>query len=158
MTATDVSLPAPLGRDDKATLMVVLDLIIPPSSDGRLPGASTYDVWAHVCGNATAELIQLVADELQELQTLAKNRFGLPFADLELAVAEALVSESRTERPNFLAALARHTAACYYQQDAVLEAIGMEARPPYPGGYDVHPGDLSLLEPVRARGKIYRDV
>jgi hypothetical protein len=33
----------------------------------------------------------------------------------------------------------------------------MEARPPYPKGYQVVQGDLSLLEPVRARGKIYRD-
>jgi len=33
----------------------------------------------------------------------------------------------------------------------------MEARPPYPKGYQVEPGDLSLLNPVIARGKIYRD-
>jgi hypothetical protein len=48
--------------------------------------------------------------------------------------------------------------ACYYQDDQVVVALGMEARPPFPKGNVVEPGDLSLLDPVRARKQIYRDV
>jgi hypothetical protein len=40
----------------------------------------------------------------------------------------------------------------------VLEAIGMEARAPFPKGFEVEPGDLSLLDPVRRRGRVYREV
>ena len=58
--------------------------------------------------------------------------------------------------PEFLADLARQTVSFYYQQDRVLEAIGVEARAPYPQGFEVVSGDLSLLDPVRRRGTIYR--
>ena len=53
--------------------------------------------------------------------------------------------------------LAQQTVTCYYQNDRVLEAIGVGARPPFPEGYQVPSGDLSLLEPVRGRGRIYRE-
>ena len=45
----------------------------------------------------------------------------------------------------------------YYQHDDVLKAIGLEARPPFPKGYEVEEGDILLLESVYYRGKIYRD-
>jgi hypothetical protein len=37
-------------------------------------------------------------------------------------------------------------------------ALGIEARPPFPKGNEVTSGDLSLLNPVRERKQIYRDV
>ena len=40
---------------------------------------------------------------------------------------------------------------------SVVEGLGLEDRPPYPKGYEVEAGDLSLLDPVRARPKLYRD-
>ena len=33
----------------------------------------------------------------------------------------------------------------------------MEPRPPFPLGYEQPPDDLSLLDPVRERPKLYRD-
>jgi hypothetical protein len=63
----------------------------------------------------------------------------------------------RGEEPSFLARLAQQTVTAYYQDDRVLQAIGMEARPPFPKGYEVPSGDLSLLDPVRARGRVYRE-
>ena len=50
------------------------------------------------------------------------------------------------------------TMACYYQDDKVMIALGMEARPPFPKGNEVVSGDLSLLDPVREKKQIYRDV
>ena len=63
----------------------------------------------------------------------------------------------RARDPSALQQLALETVTCYYQQDRVLEGLGMEARPPFPTGYRVEQGDLSLLKPVIARGKICRD-
>jgi hypothetical protein len=34
----------------------------------------------------------------------------------------------------------------------------MDARAPFPKGYDLEQGDWSLLDPVRARPRLYRDV
>ena len=46
---------------------------------------------------------------------------------------------------------------CYYQNDKVLEALGLEARPPFPQGYHLDQMDFGLLEPVKKRGKQWRD-
>jgi len=39
----------------------------------------------------------------------------------------------------------------------VVEAIGLESRPPYPKGYPLELGDLGLLDPVRNRPRFYRE-
>ena len=38
-----------------------------------------------------------------------------------------------------------------------LISLGMEPRAPFPKGHVLPQGDWSLLDPVRARGKIWRD-
>ena len=38
-----------------------------------------------------------------------------------------------------------------------MRSLGMEVRPPFPKGFQVEPGDWSLLDAVRSRPKIYRD-
>jgi hypothetical protein len=40
----------------------------------------------------------------------------------------------------------------------VLEALGIEGRPPHPKGYTIEPTDWSLLDPVRRRSRRYREV
>ena len=39
----------------------------------------------------------------------------------------------------------------------VMRSLGMEPRPLFPKGFEVEQGDWSLLDPVRARPKLYRD-
>ena len=64
---------------------------------------------------------------------------------------------SRALNP-FLRTLVSITAQCYYRDDRVMQALGMEPRPPFPEGFTIEEGDWTLLEPVRRRGKLYRDV
>ena len=47
---------------------------------------------------------------------------------------------------------------CYYQNGNVLEAINLGNRAPFPEGYHITEGDLTLLEEVYERGEIYRKV
>ena len=70
---------------------------------------------------------------------------------------EALDSVA-TSQPAFLPGLIFQTYAGYYQHPAVLEGLGLEPRPPHPKGYVLEPSDASLLDPVRARPGLYRDV
>jgi len=59
--------------------------------------------------------------------------------------------------PAFFAALLPEAFAAYYLQPRVLEALGLEARPPFPGGHRVEQSDLAaLLASVRGRAKMYR--
>ena len=153
----NVTLATPLSTDERATLQCVLNLIIPPCEQRGLPGAAQYDVWAYVC-ERRAELITPIRADLQALCDAAQKSFGRAFSALGVDEASALAHSMRTANAGFLSALAERTVEFYYQQDAVLEVIGVGARPPFPGGYEVFEGDFSLLEPVRKRGRVYREV
>ena len=82
----------------------------------------------------------------------------MAFADIADSARERLVATLRSDDPSFMRALAMHTVTCYYQDDRVLAGLGMEPRAPFPRGYEVHSGDLSLLDPVRRRGRIWREI
>ena len=81
----------------------------------------------------------------------ARRQHGRPFVELGDRERTELVAPQ-----GFSYALVPHAYIGYYQQDQVLEAIGIEPRPPHPKGYTVPENDLTLLEPVKARGKHYR--
>jgi len=146
----------PLTPLQRASLDLVLDMIVPPSAEGRMPGAAEVGVPAYLCAEAPDALPELCR-ELEELERRAHERFARGFAELEERERKSLVEAMRAQEPAFMSRLALETLACYYQHDRVLAGLGVEARPPYPKGYEVAPGDLSLLAPVRARGRIYRD-
>ena len=146
----------PLSDAQRRTLAVVLDLIIPASEDGLRPSAADVDVLSYIRENESHTLDSLRA-ELDQLDAEAFESQGEAFASLDPATGKTLVEAIREREPRFLHTLAMQTVTCYYGDDRVLEAIGVGARPPFPEGYEVPSGDLSLLEPVRRRGRVYRE-
>jgi hypothetical protein len=143
----------PFTETELATLASVLDEIIPPSADGRLPGAGEVGVATHV-DRALANLPDLrsmVREGLRELEQAAESRHGRRFTALSRAERAALVAEQSCTFP-----LTLHTFVGYYQAPRVVAALGMEPRPPHPQGYAMEPSDLSLLDPVRTRAPFYR--
>ena len=148
---------AVLDSDQQRTFGAILDMIIPASGDGRFPSAAETDVLGYVA-KTDPKLLETVRIELDRLNTMSEALHGLVFGDAHETVRQELLDEIRGKEPQFLRGLALQTVTCYYQDDRVMEAIGMEARPPFPKGYEVVAGDLSLLDPVRARGQVYRDV
>ena len=148
---------AALDSNQQRTFAAILDMIIPASGDGRFPSAAETDVLGYVA-KTDPKLLETVRIELDRLNTMSENLHGLVFGDAHETVRQELLDEIRGKEPQFLRGLALQTVTCYYQDDRVMEAIGMEARPPFPKGYEVVAGDLSLLDPVRARGQVYRDV
>jgi len=141
------------------TLTSVLDEIVPPSDDGRLPGAGTLGVGAHI-----EQVIQrapgpdlTVAPGLAAAEALASERHGRRFAELSRAQKLDVLRALDATHPAFVPTLTFHAYVGYYQHPRVLEALGLEARPPHPAGYAMAPNDLTLLDAVRARPKIYRD-
>ena len=143
-----------LSPDERRGLACVLDAIIPPSADGRMPGAGAAGIGAHVEGvlRTLPDLHAMVVEGLRELDTQARQQYARAFVEVDEAERAALVAMQ-----GFSYALVPHAYVAYYQQDRVLEAIGIEPRPPHPEGYAVPPSDLSLLDPVKARGPRYRD-
>ena len=148
---------ATLNSAQQRTFVAILDMIIPASDDGRFPSAADMDVLGYIA-KTDPQLLDTVRTELDQLNAVSEDLYGVVFGDAGETHRQGLLDEKRGAEPQFLGGLALQTVTLYYQDDRVMEAIGMEARPPFPKGYEVVAGDLSLLDPVRARGQVYRDV
>lgn len=145
-----------LSAAQGAILDIVLNLIVPPDPQTHLPGAAEVGVADHL-RTLAADCLPTLREEIDQLEQQACERFAIGFAALSEHDRQILVDEARLRDPSFMSRLALETMTCYYQHDRVLEALGMELRAPSPKGYEVIPGDLMLLAPVRRRGKLYRD-
>jgi hypothetical protein len=150
---TDETATPGFSEDQQRALASVLDEIIPPSDDGRFPGAGQIGLATYIeeALQKTPELWSMVAQGLSELDTLARDRNAPSFAALSREDKLRLLNEW-----GFVLPLTLHTFTGYYQHPRVVEALGLEARPPHPKGYHVEPNDLTLLDAVRRRPKLYR--
>lgn len=149
---------AKLSERQRQDLNVVLDEVIPPSAEHGLPGAGEIDLAAAV----EAALVknpgmQPVID--QGLQTLAELAAAGGFDGLGSVPRgdrQAMMKELESKDAGFVMTLMFIIYGAYYQAPAVLEALGLEPRPPHPQGYTMKPHDLTLLDAVRRRGKLFR--
>ena len=146
------------SRDEMRLLTSVLDEIIPPSDDGRFPGAGALGLADFIEQNlqGTPALRPAIAQGLSALEDLARSRNSRGFAALSRQEKLDVLNELATAQPAFLPSLILQTYAGYYQNGRVVEALGLEPRPPHPEGYDLEPGDLTLLDTVRRRPASYR--
>jgi hypothetical protein len=145
---------ANLSEQQTSALAHVLDEIIPPSPERGLPGAGEAGVAAYVerVLRALPDLRSLVTQGLADLEDLARARHGRPFTELPRADRQALLADQ-----GFVFPLTLHTYVGYYQTARVAEALGLESRPPHPQGYEMEPNDLTLLDAVRRRPKLFRN-
>jgi hypothetical protein len=137
-------------------LAAVLDTLIPASEDGAMPGAGAIGL-AAIVREKSETMADLVERGLEAADTHARERGAPSFAGLSLADRTAVLRELETSEPGFVPGLVFQTFAAYYQHPRVLEALGLEPRPPHPKGYELEAGDLGGLERVRARGRLYRE-
>lgn len=143
-----------LSDELAGTLNSLVNLIIPSSTDRDLPAAADVGCAEYV---QNQDDFVWVRDGLVTLAAASRDQFGWEFPALTTAEQEQLVHGLRRRLTRFYIRLSQRVAECYYQDDQVLESIGLPARPPFPEGYLVEEGDLTLLEPVFERGKIYRE-
>jgi hypothetical protein len=138
------------------TFSALLDELI-PARDASLPGAGSLGV-GEAIESKLGDAIPLVVSGLTALDAKARERGAADFADLPSEERAPLVGEVSTAHPGFVELLVFHAYTTYYQHPRVAVAIGQKAEPPYPGGFELELGDLGLLDPVRQRGKMYREV
>jgi hypothetical protein len=144
-----------LSETQSRTLRVMLDAIIPADAGRRMPSAAELDLMGYV-GEFAPEALDAIRVDLDAAEDLAQKRLGIAFGGLSADDAIDLVNTSRATQPRFAQTLITQALGCYYQDDRVVTALGYPAGPPFPQGNTVEKGDLSLLEPVRKMGKIYR--
>jgi hypothetical protein len=141
-----------LSGDEVELLARALDLLVPACDDGRLPGAGALGL---------AEFLERAAagdPELRDALAEVMARLAAEgFAELEPVARVARLQALAGAAPGAFRQLVVHTYRGYYCHPRVTEALGLEARPPFPRGYSVPPTDFSILDPVRRRGKLYRE-
>lgn len=146
------------SADEERTLASLVDTIVPPSGNGRLPGAGALDVAAHVVRSVrqTPMLRPVVQYGLSALAELAAKRSPEGFAGLSAAERAAVLTEFAATDQFFLPAFLFLVYGGYYQHDRVVAALGLEPRAPHPKGHAMEADDWTILEPVRRRGRMYR--
>ena len=155
MTKDNKIISETLNEGQALALTSLLNLIIPPSGDGKMPGAAEVDFLAYL---QKLGLILWLQTGLLSLIEESRQKFDREFSGLGVHEQMQLIDGLRSRLAQFFRRLTALVVQCYYQHDRVLLAIGLEARPPFPLGYHLADGDLTLLEPVYERGQLYRDV
>ncbi len=163
------------------SLTAIQDRLIPP--EGDLPGAGESGAAVRVDGLLVAQpnwrpdvLAALQAVDVASMQVQppetaqATNTARLPvqtpqtasgtatsFLSLSPDARDAVLLAVEAAYPRLFARLLRVTYTAYYTDAAVQRARGQSAEPPLPEGYTLPKFDESRLEPVKRRGKLWRD-
>ena len=143
-----------LDEEQERTLNVLLNLFIPPSEDGKIPGAADVGFLAYIHNE---NILPWIIEGLKNIIEESHNNYGQELSALSSSIQMELIDNLRRKFLQFFKHLTTLVMQCYYQHDDVLVKIGLEARPTFPEGYRIVEGDLTLLEPVYLRGKIYRE-
>lgn len=128
-------------------------IMLPASASYCVPGADDEAIFADIVRSLGRDR-NAVGRALATLRDLA----GGDFAALEPANAEAAAMVLLGRRGAETTALGRAVLQCYYRDDRVIRALGLEPRAPFPKGHALEQGDWSLLDAVRGRPRMWRDV
>jgi hypothetical protein len=142
-----------LTADQCRSLRCLVEIMIPASTEYDVPSAGDDAIFVDILRSfgRDAEHVPAVLRTLDEVA-------GGVFADLEPARREAAAARLRENGGESLMYLNRIILQCYYRDDRVMRSLGLEVRPPFPKGFEVEQGDWSLLDPVRARPRLFREV
>ena len=152
---TPIASDHPLSSRQRAIFEILLDQFIPADPVRKKPSAADVGVLDHIV-ERNPNAFEEIARELDELETQAMLLHGDSYVNLDRELQDAVLNQVREGTPRFLMTFAMLAVEVYYLNDRVRVAIGLPARAPYPEGFTVPRGDLSLLEPVQKRGDIWR--
>ena len=134
-------------------LRALAGAIIPSSTVYDVPGADDHRIFEDILRSLERDRDD-ICRALAHLGSLSQGAF----ADLGTERRAEVAGLFRQSGGAPLAALVRVVLLCYYRDDRVMRSLGQEARPPFPKGHVVEQGDWSLLDPVRARPRMWRGV
>jgi hypothetical protein len=141
-----------LSPAETRDLRRIAEVMLPASEEYGVPSANDPDIFADIVRSLGRDVADVRA-ALAELTALGDG----PFADLDTLVADSVAASFHASSSANAATLGRVILQCYYRDDRVLHSLGIEPRPPFPGGHVVEQGDWSLLDAVRNRPQLWRD-
>ncbi len=149
--------PASFNQTQMATLNVLIDLLIPASRDARMPSAKSLSLYKDINDLPPKDRL-LFEDGLADIELRSMKLYDKAYSQLLVDDAKALVEILRSEGSPFIQSFMTQTVGRYLAHDEVVVLIGLEARPLWPKGNTVAEGDWTLLDVVRNRPKLYREV
>ena len=147
-----------LGAAQKTTLEALLNTMIPSNENLALPGAGDELIVREVLSSVRTGSMASVINGLRELEEVSMQEHSVAFHNLNNTDQNAIFETFQRSHQSFIRTLGSIVLQCYYRDDRVMESLGMEPRAPFPKGFEVEQGDWSLLDPVKARGPIYKEV
>jgi len=144
---------SPTALNDQKFMDALLNLVIPPSVSGSLPGAGTLGLSLAVAAGLQADplLGPLVNGGVQAIWEAALSQHPNGLAGMTPEAGTKLVQTQVSANPFFMMGMLRYLYPAYYQHPLVLRGIGEAPRPPFPEGFDVEATDGRLLEKLQAR-------
>ncbi|MFS4580011.1 gluconate 2-dehydrogenase subunit 3 family protein [Phaeobacter sp. C3_T13_0] len=144
-----------LNETNRSVLDAILDELIPPSDDGKIPGAGALGV-AEFLPTAQA----YAPDPAGSVQTIIDAVSG-DFEALPRDEKVAVLKRVEAAHVQAFETLVRLTYMGYYSRPDMRPHFGVGSHPIHPKGYPVERETDALMDeltaPVRARGKAYRD-
>jgi hypothetical protein len=127
--------------------------MVPASTGYGVPGADDDAIFADIVRSLGRD-----RDHVRTALAMLHEIAGGDFAGTDDAQAEAAAMTLLGRGDTVITALGRAVLQCYYRDDRVFRALGLEPRAPYPQGHVLEQGDWSLLDAVRDRPRMWRDV
>ncbi len=128
-------------------------IMVPASTEHRVPGADDEAIFADIVRSLGRD-----REAVRKALALLREMAGGDFSRLDAATAETTAMEMLARGGSTVTALGRAVLQCYYRDDRVFIALGLEPRAPFPKGHQVEQGDWTLLDAVRGRPRMWRDV
>jgi hypothetical protein len=127
--------------------------MVPVSAEHGVPGADDAAIFADIVRSLGRD-----REPVRQALSMLREVAGGDFAGLQEAEAEVAATRLLGRGGPLLTALGRAVLQCYYRDDRVLRALGIAPEPPFPKGRVLEQGDWSLLDAVRGRPRMWRDV
>lgn len=146
-------MPSDSPLQDTDLLGAVLDLLIPPRADGRLPAAGALGLAETVAADLRADAINgpRVESGLAALQDAARERDPAGFLALAVDDRLAIFQAQLEQHPALMRGVMHHLNLAYYAHPTVLAGLDQPARPPFPEGYEIEQTDPELLALLESR-------
>ena len=136
---------------DTTLMQALLHLVIPPSDDGKLPGAGDLGIASAVAKSLASD--PEIEAGLRAVQKAARDRDPRGLVALSAEGRLEVLESQLGTHPTLMSGLTRWVYPAYYQHPRVLEGLGQPGRPPFPGGFEVEETAPDLLEILRARAR-----
>lgn len=127
--------------------------MVPASKDYGVPGADDEAIFADIVRSLGRD-----RNGVRSALALLGEAAGGDFAGLDEGKAQSVAMVVLDRGGAAIAALGRAVLQCYYRDDRVIRRLGLEPRAPFPQGHTLEQGDWSLLDAVRGRPRMWRDV